>query len=478
MKLRNFLALVFISLPALILSQAAWAKGTEIIVYGANNPAIDVSSVQVAVDNYDSVILSGSFDFGYGGVRITKRDTTLTSDDIHPATIVGGYQQIEHPEVWSFWYTIEVSAPGVTIQNLRFDFSWDTAILVYITEKGKGAIELRDNTFSNAWAAVAVVDDLDHPLVVSHNTISNCGYGLFSNFGEKLAPVTVDNNSIVAEYGGMLWWYSQSELDITDNVISVYVYDGLWIAGAGVSGLDDPESITNQRVTISDNDIHLYGPSLSAITLGTSAHNLSNSLVKDNIIMGESAYGGIAKAPYGHENVIADNDLSGLTAYGPQLLLMGGEDNVFRDNMLGEVLEWSDAPIYDNPHYWAESFRTTAATLLVTINWHRHDHYNTPDPVNHRNLFVGNDYQLTGLSGWNDANPESMGGVLLTDFIERFNQPGWVPYFEDFSMHNIVDESKFPSGTGLCNQVRDFSMTPENPDGNNRIVDWEEKCLH
>ena len=65
MKLRTILALMIISLLGLVLSGAVWAGGKEVVVYGANDPAVDVSNVQVAVDNYDTVILSGSFDFGY-----------------------------------------------------------------------------------------------------------------------------------------------------------------------------------------------------------------------------------------------------------------------------------------------------------------------------------------------------------------------------------------------------------------------------
>ena len=41
-------------------------------VVGANDPAIDVPSVQNAVDNYSKVVLKGSFDFGGIGIYINQ----------------------------------------------------------------------------------------------------------------------------------------------------------------------------------------------------------------------------------------------------------------------------------------------------------------------------------------------------------------------------------------------------------------------
>jgi hypothetical protein len=39
------------------------------VVVGEMDPAIDIPNIQDAVDNYDKVLLRGSFDFGYDGVN-------------------------------------------------------------------------------------------------------------------------------------------------------------------------------------------------------------------------------------------------------------------------------------------------------------------------------------------------------------------------------------------------------------------------
>jgi len=50
--------------PAADAVRLAQSEGTSITVVGQNDPALDVPGVQSAVDNYDTVILSGDFDFG------------------------------------------------------------------------------------------------------------------------------------------------------------------------------------------------------------------------------------------------------------------------------------------------------------------------------------------------------------------------------------------------------------------------------
>ncbi|MGB5372114.1 MAG: hypothetical protein WBN18_16920, partial [Flavobacteriaceae bacterium] len=104
-------------------------------------------------------------------------------------------------------------------------------------------------------------------------------------------------------------------------------------------------------------------------------------------------------------------------------------------------------------------------TLVSTSNWHLYEDLNTPDPLNHGNHFIDNDYSLTGVPGWSD-DPESIGAVLLLDFIQRIDANG-IPFEESFAMENFIAEKKFPAGTDVCDQVLDM-----NP-GTNHIAGWK-----
>jgi predicted transcriptional regulator len=98
----------------------------QIVVVGRENPDIDAQAVQDAVDNYDEVILKGTFNFGTSEVVITRSISVRgegRENDV-PLTII-------YKQGWTFPFMdfdsifhIEGEAINVTIENIHFtDFN-------------------------------------------------------------------------------------------------------------------------------------------------------------------------------------------------------------------------------------------------------------------------------------------------------------------------------------------------------------------
>lgn len=98
----------------------------RIVVVGQERPEVDAQAVQDAVDNYDKVILKGTFNFGSSNVRISRGVDVRGDgrvDDIPSTTI--------YKKGWRFPFTefdsvFNVDAKGaeVTIENIHFtDFN-------------------------------------------------------------------------------------------------------------------------------------------------------------------------------------------------------------------------------------------------------------------------------------------------------------------------------------------------------------------
>jgi len=105
----------------------------QITIVGQNNPAVDIQSVQRAVDQGGAINLKGTFDFGNDGkVNITK-DVQIIGETNHkgPVTkIKGGF--------WTFHSPLpaklppEAPGPKITIQGIHFDGAlWTPIYLAY-----------------------------------------------------------------------------------------------------------------------------------------------------------------------------------------------------------------------------------------------------------------------------------------------------------------------------------------------------------
>lgn len=422
-------------------------------VIGQSNPAVDILAVQNAVDNYDRITLSGEFDFGIdettGGVDITRENVIIQG----PATILNGAKIVSTPE-FVLRTALSIHAPGVEIHELEISNDYD-GIAVYTEEDGKPVV-INGNAFNvNEFGIGLGITATPGGIKVLNNTMSA--------FYPYFAIETTGNTEIVQNemrecFECVFIFGFNHKLDILDNTISTnsFAYEGMFIGSWRVTTETGPDWGDNPPVRIIDNTIEIEGIDAAGIIVGTSAHGINNTLVKGNTITGTGGFSGLLKEPYGHNNRFINNDLTGLTTYGPQLWLLGGRNNHFQNNKLGSVV-----PIPGGG--FVPAFQD-AATLVSTANWHQFDGFNTPDPLNQGNHFSNNDYSLTGVPGWSN-DPESVGAVLLLDFLQKLDDMG-NPFEEPFVMKNFIAEKKFPAGTDLCDQVLDLG-------GTNHIAGWK-----
>jgi len=422
-----------------------------ITIVGQNDPTVDITAVQNAVDNYDHITLSGVFDFGSdeitGGVDITRENVILQG----PATILNGAKIVSTPE-FTLRTALSIHAPGVEIHELEISNDY-SGIAVYTEEDGKPVV-INGNVFNvNEFGIGLGITATPGGIKVLNNSME----ALFSYFAiETTGTTEIAHNEMVGGLDCVFMFGFDHKVDIIDNSMSTTGFEGVFIGSWPVTTETGPDWGDNPPVRIIGNTIDIEGMDAAGIVVGTSAHGINNVLVKGNTISGTGGFSGLLKEPYGRNNKIINNDLSGLTTYGPQIWVMGGTNNHYQGNKLGSVL-----PIPGGG--FVPAFRD-AATLVSTINWHEFDGFNTPDPLNQGNHFSHNDYSQTGVPGWSD-DPDSIGAVLLLDFIQRLDANG-EPYEEPFAMENFVVEKIFPAGTDLCNQVLDLS-------GTNHIAGWQ-----
>lgn len=429
-----------------------------IAIVGQNDPNVDITAVQNAVDNYDHITLSGVFDFGFdentGGVDITRENVIIQG----PATILNGAKIVSTPE-FILRTALSIHAPGVEIHELEITNEYN-GIAVYTEEDGKPVV-INGNAFNvNEFGIGLGITATPGGIKVLNNAINA--------FYPYLAIETTGNTAIVQNemrecFECIFIFGFNHKLDILDNTMSTnsMAYEGIFIGSWRVTTETGPDWGDNPPVRIIDNTIEIEGIDAAGIIVGTSAHGINNTLVKGNTITGTGGFSGLLKEPYGRNNRFINNDLSGLTTYGPQLWLHGGSNNHFQNNKLGSVL-----PL---PGGGFAPAQQDAATLVSIANWHLNDGLNTPDPLNEGNHFSNNDYSETGVSGWSE-DPGSIGAVLLLDFIQRFDPDGF-PFEEPFAMENFVNERKFPAGTDLCDQVLDLG-------GTNHITGWQACVSH
>ncbi len=419
-----------------------------VTIVGQNDPDKDLPAVQNAVDTYDFIKLTGTFDFGMdevaGAVDINRPNVFIKG----PATIVNGAKLEDVPEIGFWKFPLSIRMPGVILSNIEFTGNHD-GILVYAQDDGRPVI-LYKNNIAASGAAVGCTAT-PGGLKMYRNTMD----AFFNYFAiASTGHTQIVKNNMTSGYDCVFMFGFDHKLDVLYNTMSSTGYEGMFIGSWRVSSATGPDWGDNPPVRIIGNDIDIEGMDAAGIIVGTSIHGLNNALVTGNKITGMAGFSGLLKEPYGRNNKIMYNDLSGLTTYGPQIWLMGSRDNLFKNNKLGTVV-----PIPGGG--FVPAFRTST-TLISTINWHQFDGLDGPDPVNYGNRFVYNDYRNTGVPGWSD-DPESYGAVILLDFIQQIDVEG-TPYEEPFVMKNYVAEKKFPTGTDVCTQVLDL-----NP-GSNHIV--------
>ena len=420
-----------------------------ITIIGENDPLLDPFAVQNAVDNYDDIILTGVFDFGFdetnGGVDITRSDVNVQG----PAIILNGGKLVSYAGLGTFKSPLFIQASGVEVREL--DISCDNnGIFVNVQENGKPVV-IDGNSIVASYNAIIVSSTSCGIKVINNDLEANFGYNGYKTLGNT----EITNNNMTAWEDGIKILDFDHKLDIMNNTIGSFIWEAMYIGAWKVTEETGPEWGDNAPVRIIGNSIDISGIWAGGILVGTSNYGINNVMVKENTLTGEANFGGLVKEPYGHNNSFINNDLTGLTTnYYPQIWTMGGHHNHYKNNKLGTVIG-------------------DTGTWIMTANWHYQDNWaNTPDPVNYANHYSQNDYSQTGLPGWSD-DPLSKGAVLLSDILIR-----WTVDYEEsqepFTMENFVNEKKFPDGTDLCTQVLDLSNL--NGDdlamGTNQIAGW------
>ena len=439
-----------------------YSSKKSVTIVGQNNPELDVPAVQNAVDNYDHIMLSGVFDFGFdnvtGGVVITKPNIVLKG----PATILNGAMYENNEAVGEGIYPLSIRAPGVILWKL--DFKGDHSGIYINSENHGRCVVLAGNKIDGLYTAVVVTATSGGVKILNNTLEADFGYYAMDTKGTTV----IFNNDITASLDGIRMFGFDHRLYILHNKLDGIGFTAMWIGAWRVTEETGPDWGDNAPVRISRNHINIVDPYAAGIFIGSSADGINNTAVVNNTLTGVAGYGGLLKGPYGHDNVFANNDLSNLMTYSPQIWVHGGYNNQYRNNKLGSVGPFSVGD-------WGPAL-ADAATLVSPINWHYKDNWlDTPDPLNYGDKFINNDYSQTGLPGWNASSEGSFGAILLLNFLERFDAD-FIPTDIPFVMKNYVNEHRFPNGTDVCDQVLDLSNELPNDmvPGNNHVVGWKE----
>lgn len=450
-----------ISAGVLAFAISAWARTpTQTTVVGTNSYPADVRAVQRAVDNYDIVRLSGTFNFGdtgfqfdpytgevmgtpMGGVLINRENLTLEPDSTTGATIIGGGGPAYSAPPYGTWPVIAINAPGVKVRGLTLEGGVDGIYIMASVWPGK-PVTLEGNSI-NTLAMGIFISGSGTDVLIQNNTLTapwTCiqdswtGYALdrSGTFVQRNSRLDILNNDVISSGG---WdpividgWYVEPSI-LPPNLLP----PGANLADWGDNG---PVTIRGNTITIS-NPYQQEGWCTNGIDIGVSSSGLNHSLVADNVLRGE-ACGGIWKYPYGHDNSIIENDLSGLTTLDWQILVTAGNTTVAR-NVFGRA-------------------QRARAGLM---SWNFHPPF-TPMPLPVQNcIFTDNDYTLAGCPGWS----QGIGCIVLTSVADLVDLD-WGTEVRN----NLINETgKFPAGTGgPSNQVYERIVGPNPLVQDNRVV--------
>jgi len=435
---------------ALVILSAGFAYAhtqKSITVQGTSTYPQDVIAVQMALNQYDVITLSGSFNFGQGvfgvdvntgeitgkpagSVYVTRPNVVLQADKRKGATIVGGGAPFSS-EYFGIWPVISITAPDVTLRGLVMSGSADTGIFFLgspQTARGK-TLTIEANTISSDWGAVYLLYTGGLRVVVNRNrlSVSSVIQGFLTPLFAGWTGYTRDANKQNVPAKG--------SLEITNNEISALdpkVNDVIEIYGWGVGNVGGsqlpPDWGDNGPITISRNTITMDClDSCTAIQLGRSAMGVNHAQVVNNTIKGASL-AGIDKWPYGHDNLIAWNDLTELTTLYEQIGVWA-RGTTAAYNVLG--------PVINPPALW-----------MTSINWHPDpDPLGTPMPLpTEYCLIFGNDYRQTGVPG----------GSMFTAAILINSEADLQLYTgvgTEVRYNFIAEIGKFPDGTEPNEQV-------------------------
>jgi len=187
---------------------------TSTHVYGKGDPAVDVQAVQDAVDNYDTVYLHGTFDFGVNVVEITRSVEILGE-----GTYAGGE------------YLTKIKGGG---SGALSSVSPDNTNVKWA---------VRDIEFDGAGVAIRTVYSEGFEVTgCSISPTGGAGIALTGPYGvwglNVTGSATIKNNYIDLS-GGALWGTGVNammifaDLEVVGNTVENFPRTGLWINSAG-----------------------------------------------------------------------------------------------------------------------------------------------------------------------------------------------------------------------------------------------------
>jgi hypothetical protein len=210
---------IAVSVVSCLFAFMAIAKAQQpLIISGQNNPALDVPTVQAAVDQGGMVRLKGTFEFGSNGSVIITKDVDIAGEK---GTLVKGGRLTFNAKVPDQLPPVN-PGPKVSICNIHFDGAAHAPInLAYIS----GAV-VRGNKITNV-IAVSYTPKMDTntgviigPRVLRPKTyVPGVATGTIIIKDNEI-DVTSENLLKTMGWGVFIGWTTGANLIVTHNVIS------------------------------------------------------------------------------------------------------------------------------------------------------------------------------------------------------------------------------------------------------------------
>ncbi|MCP4691717.1 MAG: right-handed parallel beta-helix repeat-containing protein [Desulfobacterales bacterium] len=130
------LMIVMVFVFSAVFTVEAWSEQAQSVVVGGNDPALDVRSVQDAVDKGGTVLLKGAFDFGDKGRVLIKNDVSIIGepyDQGAPRTVIRGGFWTFHAPPPSREEPPKAPGPKIEIRDIHFDGAVWTPICIPYT---------------------------------------------------------------------------------------------------------------------------------------------------------------------------------------------------------------------------------------------------------------------------------------------------------------------------------------------------------
>jgi hypothetical protein len=493
---------------------------TETTVVGQGDPVTDFSAVQSAVNTYDRVFLSGTFDFGTDNVIVISRNVEIIGDPpiesgptdpvtgnrdrIWPTKIRGGGAE-SRAVIWSD------EKVDIVIKNIHFDQYQSTAISIRkasyaeinsckITNGKPEVLDLLPIYNSVLGLAIGgsptLYGEVDFPTVdnavIVDNVVSNVEDGL---------PY---DKPLVLSFGIGMSGMLDGTREVRGNLVKNYSHLGIYNTTGGTTIIENNRVIGGNRgdgigyqmgiapdwygrryfvapvplgnVFVRDNAIETQGAGASGVIINNWPRNPlaedSEVVIEGNEIQVDApAWGGVAGTGLVRNVTVRENTIVGSMLYGIDFVAVEGstvmKNTIELSGGIAGITVWGNSTEGSFGNIIKGNTITGSAEFGLVVGDHG------PFPVSGDNTFQGND--LSGLStdygGWVDERTDG------NQFVN--NVLGPAPLVLAFgSQYNSVVAAKDgsqPNGFDVCNQVMDLN-TWYSPFTTTNIIPGYNRC--